>query len=179
MPCDALGACLALDEGPVLESLLEIPSGHYEYFTDPLPEHSGPLYVGVMHWSRSPLQAEACQALLPGHVDGVAIGFRSGRDAVAQIYLDRCKQPFSDHDLAMLDLLLPVFQRHLRRRATKPLPACSTVQERRVLLEVAAGLSNAEIAHALFIAPSTVRKHLEHAFRKLWSHEPARGCRGA
>ena len=36
-----------------------------------------------------------------------------------------------------------------------------------MLLEVAAGLSNAEIAQALFIAPSTVRKHLEHAFRKL------------
>ena len=62
---------------------------------------------------------------------------------------------------------MPVFQRHLRQRATNPLPACLTVQERRVLLEVAAGLSNAEIAQALFIAPSTVRKHLEHAFRKL------------
>ena len=52
-------------------------------------EGAGPLYVGVMHWSRAPLQAEACEALLPGLVDGVAIGFRSGPEAVAQVFLDR------------------------------------------------------------------------------------------
>lgn len=31
----------------------------------------------------------------------------------------------------------------------------------------AAGLSNAAIAQRLFVAPCTVRKHLEHAYRKL------------
>ncbi len=166
MPCDGLGACLALNDGPLLDITLE-PMPYYERFADPGPENDGPLYVGVMHWSRSPLQAAACHAILPGHVDGVSIGFRSGPDAVAQIFLERKSRPFSECDLAMLDLLNPVFQRHLRQRATRALPASLTVQERRVLLEVAAGLSNAEIAEALFVAPSTVRKHLEHAFRKL------------
>jgi DNA-binding CsgD family transcriptional regulator len=166
VPCEALGACLARNDGPILDITLE-PFSYYDRFADEGPEHNGPLYVGVMHWSRTPLQAAACQAILPGHVDGVAIGFRSGPDAVAQIFLERRSRPFSDRDLAMLDLLRPVFQRHLRQRATNPLPDCLTVQERRVLLEVAAGLSNADIAQALFIAPSTVRKHLEHAYRKL------------
>ena len=166
IPCDAIGACLAHNEGWILESR-ELPHAYADDFTSDQQHLTGPLYVGVMHWSRVPLQAEACQALLPGYVDGVSIGYRSGPDAVAQIFLDRQKHPFSDRDLALLDLLLPVFQRHLRQRATKPLPAALTVQERRVLLEVAAGLSNADIAAALFIAPSTVRKHLEHAFRKL------------
>jgi ATP/maltotriose-dependent transcriptional regulator MalT len=36
-----------------------------------------------------------------------------------------------------------------------------------VLTNVAAGFSNREIAERLSVAPSTVRKHLEHAYRKL------------
>ena len=36
-----------------------------------------------------------------------------------------------------------------------------------MLTHVAAGRSNAEIAEHLFVAESTVRKHLEHSFRKL------------
>jgi hypothetical protein len=36
-----------------------------------------------------------------------------------------------------------------------------------VLRHVAAGFSNAEIGERMFIAPCTVRKHLENAYRKL------------
>ena len=100
-------------------------------------------------------------------VDGVCIGYRNGPDAVAQIWFDRENTPFSERDLALLDLLAPVLQRQLRQRPTPRLPATLTVQERRALMEVAAGYSNTEIAETLFIAPSTVRKHLEHAYRKL------------
>ena len=39
--------------------------------------------------------------------------------------------------------------------------------ERRILCHVAAGLNNREIAESFNIATSTVRKHLEHAYRKL------------
>ncbi|MGI8645742.1 MAG: response regulator transcription factor [Nocardioides sp.] len=166
VPCEAMGACLALNDGPMVGST-ELRRSYYDHFVDEAPDDGGPLYIGVMHWSRNPRQAEACQAILPGHVDGISIGFRSGPGAVAQIYFDRRSRMFSDRDLAMLDLLLPVFQRHLRQEATRRLPTSLTVQERRVLMEVAVGLSNGEIAEALFIAPSTVRKHLEHAFRKL------------
>ena len=36
-----------------------------------------------------------------------------------------------------------------------------------VLARAAAGETNEEIARALFIGPSTVRKHLEHVYEKL------------
>jgi DNA-binding NarL/FixJ family response regulator len=102
-----------------------------------------------------------------GVVDGVAIGFRNGCDHVAQLWLVRETTRFSQQDFAMLTLLGPILQRLLRERPTPQLPATLTVQERRVLMHVAAGRSNADIARDLFIAEGTVRKHLEHSYRKL------------
>jgi DNA-binding CsgD family transcriptional regulator len=42
-----------------------------------------------------------------------------------------------------------------------------TPREREIMRCVADGFSNAEIARRLWIAPSTVRKHLEHIFAKV------------
>jgi ATP/maltotriose-dependent transcriptional regulator MalT len=119
-----------------------------------------------MHWSHSPREAEACAALA-GCQDGVAIGFRNGPDHVTQLWLDRKDASFTRRDMALLDLLSPVLRRLFRERPTPLLPATLTVQERRVLMHVASGQSNAEIAEDLFVASSTVRKHLEHTYRKL------------
>jgi DNA-binding CsgD family transcriptional regulator len=119
-----------------------------------------------MHWSAHPLAAHACGAL-GGLVDGVAVGFRNGPDHVVQIGLGRERVPFSPRDLTLVHLLTPVLQRLVRERPTPGLPVSLTAAERRVLMHVAAGCSNEEIAQSLFIAPSTVRKHLEHTFRKL------------
>ena len=74
---------------------------------------------------------------------------------------------YTRRDLAVLDLLGPVLQRHLRTVPTPALPACLTVAERRVLNHVAAGRSNSQIAQRLFVAPSTVSKHLENIYSKL------------
>jgi DNA-binding CsgD family transcriptional regulator len=74
---------------------------------------------------------------------------------------------FTDGDLALLRMITPALSRLMRERPVPRLPACLTPRERRVLSSVAAGRSNAEIAAELSVAPSTVRKHLEHAFRKL------------
>lgn len=132
-----------------------------------LPEAgTGPHYLGVMHWSHHPLAAQACGAL-EGLTDGVAIGFRNGSDGLVQIALGRTSTYFTQRDLAMLRMLTPVLARLVRERPTPRLPAALTVQERRVLSHVAAGESNQEIAQRLFVAPSTVRKHLENAYRKL------------
>lgn len=160
--CDAMGAVLVDGHNRLVEEVL-LPHGHI----DPDEDLDGePLYLGVMHWSRSPEAAEACGAL-GGMVDGVAVGYRNGCDHVAQLFLDRKRVTFSERDLAMVRMLVPVFGRLVRERPTPSLPGSLTVQERRVLMHVAGGRSNAEIAASLFIAPSTVRKHLENTYRKL------------
>jgi DNA-binding CsgD family transcriptional regulator len=58
---------------------------------------------------------------------------------------------------------------HRRRLATLDSEATAelTSREREVMLRVADGLSNAEIASALVVERSTVRKHLEHVYEKL------------
>ena len=46
-------------------------------------------------------------------------------------------------------------------------PAALTRREREIVGLLAEGRSNAEIASALWIAPGTVRKHLENVYAKL------------
>lgn len=50
-----------------------------------------------------------------------------------------------------------------KRELAEPL----SPREMEVLHQLAAGRSNAEIAKALFVAPGTVKAHLNHIFRKL------------
>ncbi|MDR7253404.1 DNA-binding CsgD family transcriptional regulator [Nocardioides sp. BE266] len=128
--------------------------------------HGAPYYLGVMHWSRNPLAAEACHAI-DGLADGLAIGFRNGPDAIVQVAFGREHRYFDEHDLAMARMLTPLLGRLVRERPTPTLPASLTVQERRVLSHVASGASNSAIAEDLFISPATVRKHLENIYRKL------------
>ncbi|GAA2721602.1 helix-turn-helix transcriptional regulator [Cellulomonas aerilata] len=100
----------------------------------------------------------------------LSLTIRRSAHSETQLRLGRAGSAFSDADLAMLAMIAPALRRLVRERAlphlSPPLPTL-TNQERRVLAGVAAGRSNAEIAADLFVAPSTVRKHLEHAFRKL------------
>lgn len=133
-----------------------------------LPEAGDrPHYLGIMHWREHPLAAQACLGGLRGEEDGLAIGFRNGPDGLVQLAFGRRRGPFDDRDIAMLRMLSPLLARLSRERVTPQLPTSLTTQERRVLSHVAAGRSNAEIAEALFVAPSTVRKHLENVYRKL------------
>jgi DNA-binding CsgD family transcriptional regulator len=143
---------------------LGIPGDEEPDLPDP---GDGPHYLGIMHWSRHPLAAQRCLGGLTGQQDGLAIGFRNGPDGIVQVAVDRLRGPFTERDVAMLTMLAPVLERHARERITPQLPPSLTTQERRVLSHVAAGRSNAEIAAALFVAPSTVRKHLENVYRKL------------
>lgn len=166
VPADLIGVELTDEHGNVLDDVLltrrSYDDSHREGSGD-----GGPHYVGIMHWSRNPEAAAACAALPYGLADGVSIGFRNGSRCVSQLSVNREKRMFGERDLAMIQLITPALQRLLRERPTPKLPAALTVQERRILMEVAAGSSNAQIAADLFVAPSTVRKHLEHSFRKL------------
>jgi len=124
----------------------------------------GPLWLGLVHVSR---MADAHEIRRFGLADSLWLGVRNGSDAVAQLDLSRRRRTFSERDKAMLRMIAPTLERHLRERPTPHVPDSLTLQERRVLMHVAAGRSNAEIAENLFIAEGTVRKHLEHSFRKL------------
>ena len=102
----------------------------------------------------------------PCRRDTFQLDFRNGPDAVVRVRLERHWAGFGERDRAMATLLTPALARLVHERPA-PETACLTSQERAVLGLVAAGESNAQIARELYVAESTVRKHLEHAYRKL------------
>jgi DNA-binding CsgD family transcriptional regulator len=125
----------------------------------------------LRQFRRLDLHAEMCRPLGIDHVMKLylAVG-----DTGSSFVLDSQRRPFSERDRAILDLLAPhlslIRQRHLRQ-ATAPLtsPAAEvlTARQREILQLVASGMTNREVAAALYIAPGTVRKHLENVYAAL------------
>ena len=172
VPCDQLGAVYSDLHGRVSQMMVVTPrsDGDCSVSTS-VPaqdrsDHDGPYKLGFMYWRDHPAEAEHCGNDLRSG-DGLAVGFRNGSDAVVQYFFGRDGRLFSARDRAVLAMLGPVLQRLSRERPTPRLPGNLTITERRVLSHVAAGRSNAEIAESLCICVATVRKHLEHAYRKL------------
>jgi DNA-binding CsgD family transcriptional regulator len=161
IPCDAIGAALGGNDGWA-RAEVTLPRGYADSYGATC---DGPWYLGVQTWAHIPEESEGLAA--GGLVDTLTAGFRTGRDEVAQVWLDRRTREFSRQDLDMLSLIAPALQRLVRASTTQRLPASLTLGERRVLQHLALGLSNEQIAARLFVAPSTVRKHLENAYRKL------------
>ena len=159
IPCDSLGIGIADSSGYLIDEVM-LPRRSWEGGN----VCDGPLLLGIHVWSREAEHRELLEAW--GMADGLAVGFRTGRGHVVQVYLDRVRTPFGARDLQLLHLVAPSLDRLLRCPAPR-LPASITPAERRVLQLVAVGLSNADIASRIGVAPSTVRKHLEHAYRKL------------
>jgi DNA-binding CsgD family transcriptional regulator len=162
VPSDEVGVGLADSTGRVV-SWTSLPQQSLGSFDPQVCD--GPLPLGLVHQSRDPDHQE----LLAQHgiADGVVIGYRNGPHHVVQISLVRRHRMFAERDLALLAMIAPALQRLLRIDPTPRLPPTLTVTERRVLQLLALGMSNADIAADLYVAPSTVRKHLEHAFPKL------------
>jgi DNA-binding CsgD family transcriptional regulator len=171
VPCDQLLVGYSDVTGLVTAGVAIAPSGRgRRTVTEDLDmhqQHGGPFFIGLMHWRLNPLQAETCEVVVEPRGDAFSVGFRNGTDHVVQYDFVRENHPFTPRELAITDLLGPVLLRLARERPTPALPLSLTITERRMLLEVAAGLSNAEIAEGNCIAVSTVRKHLENAYRKL------------
>ena len=153
--CDAMGiVVLDLAGGAVGEAG---PPGA-------LDDGPGSVRTGVHHRDRRPPSGRE------GSRRGLAVlslGVRSGPDHVVKLWMVRGGSDFTARDRALFRLVAPALERVLRERPSTLLPPSLTEQERRVLHHVADGLTNAEIAERLVVAPSTVRKHLENAYRKL------------
>jgi DNA-binding NarL/FixJ family response regulator len=92
-----------------------------------------------------------------------------------RIWRDRRRGDFTQDDLALLDLVRPALVAALRRSrgsgaAALPgrgLEARLSAREREVSHLAAAGLADKEIARQLGISPTTVRTHIDNAYRKL------------
>ena len=80
------------------------------------------------------------------------------------------RRDFDERDRAVLTLLRPHLARLRARWESRHRPSILTRREAEVVDLVAQGLTNGEIAVRLFIAPTTVRKHLENVFEKLGVH---------
>lgn len=98
--------------------------------------------------------------------------------APVRTVLGRVYQAIGDSDAAALEFTeaAAVFEQlgahgALRELATvrgeRPLPATLTAREVEVLEQLARGLSNRQIAAALFISEKTVARHLSNIFTKL------------
>jgi DNA-binding CsgD family transcriptional regulator len=84
----------------------------------------------------------------------------------ATFVFDRERRAFTERDRAGLDALSPHLHQLLRTRTFGGIDVL-TKREREVLDWVARGKTNAEIASILWIAPGTVRKHLDNVYAKL------------
>ena len=109
--------------------------------------------------------------LRPAHIrDRLRVWLWRSAEAAACVTLIRSDARFSDRDKAVMAVLQPPLAARRERSidaGDRPGEAGLTIREAQVVALVATGRSNAEIARLLFLAPATVAKHLEHAYRKL------------
>jgi DNA-binding CsgD family transcriptional regulator len=109
--------------------------------------------------------------LRPAHIrDRLRVWLWRSAETAACVTLIRSDARFSDRDKAVLAVLQPQLAA-LRKRSIganeHAYEAELTIREAQIVVLVAAGRSNTEIATLLFLSPATVGKHLEHAYRKL------------
>jgi DNA-binding CsgD family transcriptional regulator len=117
------------------------------------------------------------------HMIDVGLPAAAGRHRSFILFRYAGTGDFSERDRAVLDMLRPHFhgledRAALRRRLSERPPAREvdagsgaytglTPREREIVVLVADGKTNAQIAAQLWVAPSTVKKHLEHVYEKL------------
>jgi DNA-binding CsgD family transcriptional regulator len=126
--------------------------------------------LSARQWHRLGLYREVAQPL--GVEDMFRLWLEPSGENGARLEFDRPARDFPERDRLVLDLLWPhlhQFRRNaLRRRGLHN--DLLTLREREILMLVARGWTNAEVAANLWIAPGTVRKHLDNIYEKLGVH---------
>ena len=103
----------------------------------------------------------------------IALPAASGRDRLVFLWRGYGSHDFSDRDRDVLEVIRPHLVRRqelaeLRARvAASPAAMGLTPREHEILGLVAQGKTNAEVAAYLWVAQSTVKKHLENIYEKL------------
>ena len=109
----------------------------------------------------------------------ITVGLDAPLDHTKVFQFNRPEGPdFGERDCLVLDVLRPLFAARYAwwlqgQTALEPsdgVTGALTPREHEVLLLVAEGLTNGEIAQRLWISPGTVRRHLEHIYEKLDVH---------
>jgi DNA-binding CsgD family transcriptional regulator len=164
IPCDQVGVGVTDGTG-CLEYAVDLPEGG-----DCLDPQvcDGPLPSGIQHLATFPRDDEDVLALRQwGFTDTLRIGFSLGQGRLVQMYLDRRSRFFEQRDVVLLTMLEPFLGRVMRPTARASALKVLSASEHRVLTMVAAGGSNNDVAAQLMVSEATVRKHLEHTYRKL------------
>lgn len=140
--------------------------------------------IGRVRYHELPIYRDYFQPVGLDHV--LDLGLSADRQRYRSLVLLRGHDvgDFSERDRAVLEMLRP----HLRARealadlirsarnpdgaaapadATDEQQASLTIREREILHLVGKGHTNAQIAAELWIAPGTVKKHLEHVYEKV------------
>jgi DNA-binding CsgD family transcriptional regulator len=164
IPCDQIGVGVT-DATGCLEYAVDVPDDG-----DGLDPQvcDGTLPVGIQHLATFPHDDEDVLALRQwGLRDTLRIGFALGQGRVVQMYLDRRSRLFEGRDVALLTMLEPFLARVMRPNPRAVALQVLSDSEHRVLAMVAAGGTNNDVAAQLMVSEATVRKHLEHTYRKL------------
>ena len=165
IPCEWLGVGVA-DATGYVERALSLPD---DISADEDPQVcDGPLTIGIDHLACHPADDED-RLLMRGQgiQDTLRVGFPVGQGRVVQLYLDRTCRTFGAREVMLLSMLEPVLARLLRPTVRVDRLSELSGAERRVLSLVAEGGSNGDVASQLMVSEATVRKHLEHTYRKL------------
>ena len=164
------------------ETGFDEPDGWFsEWWADPLcsyPQRTGDLTSVVMTTDFIPtMEANATRRLKFGDdiQTHMLLSLPAPSGVVRRVLFARREWPgFDERDRQVVALLRPHVQEIWldaeRRRAGVPE---LTNREWEVLALVGSGLSHAEIAARLFVAVSTVRKHLEHVRERMGVHSAA------
>ncbi len=132
------------------------------------PGPSGAAIIGVRRHEAA--DAEVVLAALKSQTPTIVLGVPAAERAVVDLLRAGAKEVLA-RDCSTSDLVHAVQnlrrERPVARRRASSNPTDPTARELEVTTLLAQGMSNREIANALFISEHTVRNHLGHVFSKL------------
>jgi DNA-binding CsgD family transcriptional regulator len=151
-----------LPSGVITTRKTSLPLGQALRFSD---------FIPLRKLRRLDLHERVCRPLGVDYVMKLFLHTRSGG---CSFVFDGAHRDFSERDRAILNTLAPHLSRLHQRATAASVPirqdtavGALTHREQQVLQLAAGGLTNRQIADTLYIAPGTVRKHLDNIYAKL------------